>query len=236
MKDLFSFFSRIPVKGDIIRASRQVYLLNWFGFLISLVFFLVFEISKMFLPKLMVSFLTVLSIFAVIGLIHIDGLTDFADGVMKKGDINAKIKALKDVNTGVAGNFLIFVDVLGVFIAVYIFNGTFLNALEFFTVSEMSAKTSMIGGIALFKTPTDGLAAVFKNNYRDWYMPVAIISILPLYLVYGNVIFFSLIGLLISIIIGFIAYKNFGFVNGDSLGAMNEISRIATMWSLCIIL
>jgi len=41
-------------------------------------------------------------------------------------------------------------------------------------------------------------------------------------------------GGVISIIIGLISLKNFSYVSGDSLGAMNEISRVVTMWLMCL--
>ncbi len=236
MKDLFSFFTRIPINGDLERASKQVYLLNVLGFVISLVPFTIYQVTVRFLPKELSSLLTLISMFLIIGLIHLDGLSDFADGIVKKGDRDSKIKALKDVNTGIAGTSFVLFDILAIFLAIYTFHGSFLNSLAFFSVSEISAKTSMLSGLAFFNAPDNGLAHVFKMNYRNWYLPIAIISIAPLFLLIHWLILVSLIGIAIGLLVGYISIRNFGFVNGDAIGAMNEISRAAVMWILCIIL
>jgi cobalamin 5''-phosphate synthase/cobalamin synthase len=236
MRDLLSFFTRIPMKGDIFKAAEQIYLLNLMAFLVSIIIFFIYELSKEYLPALFSSFITLLSIYSFFGLLHLDGLADFSDGMMKNGSTEEKIRALKDVNTGISGTFSSVMIILGLFIAIYSFHGNIIDSLGFFSISEISAKTSMITGIALFRSPEAGLAKIFKDSYKPWYLPVSIFSILPLFLIFHIYLFAIFIGILISLIVGKISMKNFGFVNGDTLGAMNEISRVLTMWSLCFIL
>lgn len=236
MKDLFSFFTRIPIRGDLVRASKQVYLLNLLGFIISLVPFAVYQLTFRFLPRELTPLIVLISIFSITGLIHIDGLSDLADGIVKKGDKESKIKALKDVNTGVAGTMFVLFDLLGIYLAIYTFHGSFLDSLAFFSISEISAKTSMLSGIAFFKAPDLGLSHIFKSNYKSWYFPIGIMTILPFFILFSWSILISLSGILIGLLVGLISVRNFGFVNGDAIGAMNEISRVTTMWILCIIL
>lgn len=236
MKDLLSFFTRIPVKGDLTKAAQQVYLLNLMAFLISILIFLIYDFSRRYIPILFSTLITIFSIYAVFGLLHLDGLADFADGVMKKGSREDKIRALKDVNTGISGTFSVVMIILGLFVAIYSFHGNFLNTLGFFSISEISAKTSMITGIAFFKVPENGLAKIFKDFYKSWYLPFSIVSVMPLFFIFHYYILAIGIGFLVALVIGNVSMNNFGFVNGDSLGSMNEVSRVLTMWLLCIIL
>ena len=56
-----------------------------------------------FLDPLIVSLLVVASIAVITGIHHIDGLADFADGLMTRGTKEKKRKAMKDLSTGSAG-------------------------------------------------------------------------------------------------------------------------------------
>ncbi len=63
-------------------------------------------ILYMRLPPLS-NILAVLALYLTIGLLHLDGLADWADGIMVKGDRERKVRAMKDLNTGIAGVFAV---------------------------------------------------------------------------------------------------------------------------------
>ncbi|MEM0128232.1 MAG: adenosylcobinamide-GDP ribazoletransferase [Thermoplasmatales archaeon] len=234
MKSLLSFFTRLPIDGRIETASSTIYLIGVIALIIGLVPFVMYVVIGRFVPRTVLTLILLLSIYFLTGLLHLDGLADFSDGVMKKGGRDQKVRALKDVNTGVAGIFAVITVLLSEFYAINSLKLSLLGVLTFFVVSEISSKVSMISGLTFFKVPETGLAHEFKKGFKWYYMPLSLIIIAPTAAVFGFQLLNVLAGVIISLIIGEISYHNFGFVNGDSLGAMNEISRAVTMWLICL--
>ncbi|MDP8011815.1 MAG: adenosylcobinamide-GDP ribazoletransferase [Thermoplasmata archaeon] len=234
MLSLISFFTNIPSKGSLENASKETYLLPIIALIISLPSAIVFYFL-FFLPSIIRAVIGILFIYAINGIIHLDGLADFSDGIMVKGPKDKKIKALKDVNTGIAGLFsVLFVILLEIF-SLYSIRISLLNVLSFFIISEFSAKFSMSLGL-INRPQGEGLGAIFQKNFKKWFLVIAILITLPFFLLFHYYYFFSFVGFLISLIISKICKKNFGMVNGDCLGAMNEISRSITMVVLCSVL
>ncbi|MEM0161359.1 MAG: adenosylcobinamide-GDP ribazoletransferase [Thermoplasmata archaeon] len=236
MLDLFGFFTRVPVKGELSRATGQLYFISFLAFLISLVPITVYILSEHFLPHFFTVLFSLISLYLMTGILHLDGLSDFADGVMKKGSIESKIKALKDVNTGTAGVVMIIFVLLTEFIAIDILSYSIFNVIVFFLVSELSAKFSMLGGLLSKKAPESGLAKQFMEHFNINIFIIAILLsflFVPILKIYYLFIF---TGFIVSYIILRISTKNFGFLNGDGLGAMNELARAVTMVILCLAL
>lgn len=234
MFSLLSFFTRIPSGGSLEKASKETYLLPVISLIISIPSALAFYYFY-FLPLPIRALLGIFMIYLINGVIHLDGLADFSDGIMVKGSVEKKLKALKDVNTGIAGLVSVIFVIFTEFFSLYSIKINFFNVLAFFLISEFSAKFSMIGGL-LNKPVGEGLGSLFQSNFKKYYFVISIIITLPFYFVFHMYYLFSFIGLLISLIISLIAKRNFGMVNGDALGAMNEISRALTMVILCTVL
>ncbi len=236
MLDLLGFFTRVPVKGALNRATGQLYFISFLAFLISLVPITVYLLSEHFLPHLLTVLFSLLALYLMTGILHLDGLSDFADGVMKKGTIESKIKALKDVNTGTAGVVMIIFVLLAEFIAIAVLNYSIFNVIVFFLVSELSAKFSMLGGLLSKKAPETGLAKQFMEHFNINMFIIAILLsflFIPILKIYY---LFAFTGFIVSYIILRISLKNFGFLNGDGLGTMNELARVITMVILCSVL
>jgi len=233
MRTLLSFFTRIPVGGSEEHPGK-LYLLIIVAAIISLFPVAIFLLTYRFLPRTLVSILSIISIYGVTGLIHVDGLADFSDGIMKKGTREEKVKAMKDVNTGIAGIFSVVLVLLGEFYAISTIRISLFSILSFFLVSEISAKFSMLVGLTVFKAPDAGLAHDFKLGTKKYDAPIFLLISLPIIMISWKIWLDVFAGGVISIIIGLISLKNFSYVSGDSLGAMNEISRVVTMWLMCL--
>jgi len=232
MLSLISFFTNIPSKGTLEKASKEVFLLPLIALIISLPAAFIFYYLY-FIPLMLRAIMGIFIIYAINGLLHLDGLADFSDGIMVKGSREKKIKALKDINTGIAGSFsVIFVLLIEIF-SLYSIKISLINVLSFFIISEFSSKFSMLSGL-LNKAQGEGLGAIFQKNFKKWFLVIAILITIPFFFLFKFNYLFSFTGFIISIIISLICKKNFGMVNGDCLGAMNEISRAITMVILCL--
>jgi adenosylcobinamide-GDP ribazoletransferase len=242
MKNVLSFLTRIPIKStDIEDAAYNQYLFPLVGMIIGFIASITGIISMRFFSKEIGALFTILSIYFVTGLIHLDGLSDFSDGLMASGSKQKKISAMKDVSIGIGGIFSVVFVLLTSFFVIsdlgemvttagrheYIFMYQFGCVV---IMSEVSAKLSMNTCIVLGREMSDGIGSLFINNstVRKYCVAVAL-SVLVGIVLTGFYFIVVLTGLATAIVVVNIAHKNFGSVNGDALGASNEISRTVTL-------
>jgi adenosylcobinamide-GDP ribazoletransferase len=189
--------------------------------------------------------------FAVLQLLsrflHLDGLSDLGDGMVCGGDAERRMKAVKDSQTGAGGVGYVLVFSLLTFAALGSLWGAALFLLPL--VAEIMNKNAVVlcayGGKA-----REGLGNMFVSNTKGGQAAAsALISLvisLVLMAVLGTLLFtewswggwghMSLVTIAawtVSIMVGLgmsrLAERNFGAVNGDVLGATNEICRPLTL-------
>ncbi|WP_456365873.1 adenosylcobinamide-GDP ribazoletransferase [Thermococcus sp.] len=227
MKNILPFLTRIPVKGDFEKARDEL----WAFPLVALVSSAL-PVIVLCLKLPLASLLAVLALYFTIGLLHLDGLADWADGIMVKGDRERKIKAMKDLNTGIAGVFAV---VMVLFLQVYS-----LPLAPFYSIylAELNSKFAMLLGLATKRPLGQGLGAYFMGGmgkkqlaagailYALLYFPVALLD--PSTLA-------GLAGLLFGAYVIKLSLGNFGGINGDCLGAIAEITRTGTLLVLAFV-
>ncbi|RLG37880.1 MAG: adenosylcobinamide-GDP ribazoletransferase [Candidatus Alkanophagales archaeon] len=251
MRDLIAFSTRLPVRGgDVVRAAEQNFLYPVLAVLISVLVAAVSFPSFLLRPEI-ASLLTLLFLYATTGLMHLDGLADFFDGLLAGGSVERKVRAMKDESVGAAGVFAVFVVLLAEFVAFSSLGASISNAtsrtaafFSFFAallVAEASAKLGMTTCIfagrfvkkAAPPAVAPGLGALFvakltPQKYAGSVTVSAAIatSLLPLC---GGKAFLILLGAPVAILVARAAAKNFGGVSGDVMGATNEIARACTL-------
>lgn len=226
MKNLIPFFTRIPIEGDLDKARDEIWLLPFLAIITA------------FLPSLILYFdfplrglLSVLALYSITGLIHIDGLADFADGVMAKGSREKKIKAMRDAAVGTAGIFaLVSILLLQVFI---------LNILPFWAllISEINSKMSMLVMLSFKKPLGNGLGSYFMRamTVKKLFLSIVIyIIFMAVFFTFYKESVISTISLLVPFYIAKISLKNFGGINGDCIGASAELTRVLSLYILLI--
>ncbi|MBE6518173.1 MAG: hypothetical protein E7Z70_01345 [Thermoplasmata archaeon] len=180
--------------------------------------------------------------------LHFDGLTDFGDGMIVSGEQSDHIRALKDTLVGAGGIGVALITVLCSF-ACYTMYDARASAILLLPAVEILVKNAMVVA-ASFGKPGNGMAArqVEKTTGKSAVLGciVTIAAVLLLFVVTGSILMlvpasFSwegmlmlwappiVAGFIVSIIVGFImartANRVFGMVNGDILGATNEVAR-----------
>jgi adenosylcobinamide-GDP ribazoletransferase len=221
MRNLFPFFTRLPLTGDLDRTRNEIWLLPLLGiitaFLPSLILYFDFPVKGLF---------SVLTLYFIIGLVHIDGLADFADGIMVKGSREDKIRAMKDAAVGIAGVFTLVVILL-----LQIFT---LNILPFWAllVSEINSKMS-IPVMLYFKKPLgNGLGSYFMKVMTTGKLFLSIviyIILISMFFSFYNESVISILSLLMPFCIARISVRNFGGINGDCIGASAELTRALSL-------
>ncbi|MEW6070823.1 MAG: adenosylcobinamide-GDP ribazoletransferase, partial [Candidatus Thermoplasmatota archaeon] len=210
--------------------------------IIGFVSYLVSCVAFSFFTPEIGAIVTVIALYTITGLMHLDALSDFADGVMAKGERTKKITAMKDVNTGIAGIFSILIILILTFYSVKLLGASTGSKIIFgyeipryrlgsaLIVSELSAKLSMNTCILLGRKIHHGIGAIFIEHSSIAKYCIATALAIGIGFLLVNLYFVVvLVGVTVGVIVVGIANKNFGGVSGDVVGASNELARIATL-------
>ncbi|TAJ44196.1 adenosylcobinamide-GDP ribazoletransferase [Methanofollis fontis] len=163
---------------------------------------------------------------------HFDGLLDLGDGLMAHGSREKRIAALTDRQIGaggVAAGILITICAIAGLVEVWSIPLVILTA-------EVCAKLAMAWITALGAPFHDGIHAYLHGFARPFFVPLAILPVLPLLLLVSPLSLGKAIlatGIVVLILMG-TARRLFGGVNGDVAGASNEIVRAAVIIALAL--
>lgn len=197
-----------------------------------------------------------LTVYAGSKFIHFDGLTDFGDGMIVSGQREDHVRALKDTLVG-AGGIGVALAVTITTVAVYSLGG-YTALLIAAPLTEVLVKNAMVVAAA-FGKPGNGMAGrqVAMTTMGSAVKAIVVSIVCGAVMIVlasfasdlsWNVdlsdqmcsgVLMLIVGLIVSWIVGYamasVANRNFGMVNGDILGATNEICRPAVMFVMLIV-
>ena len=244
MRAIIAFLTRIPIPAGKELRIEEVAALSYLFPLVALIIAIPLTIIAILLFRVvspaMAALLTLVSLYLITGLMHLDGLADFFDGLMAGGSREQRIKAMKDEKIGIAGLFATFVVLMLNFIAI---KEIMVHDFSYpvFIIAELAAKlsmnTCMLAG-KRFQSDTDtgwGMGVLFIKSctLRGYLIALAcsllLASIPPISRAYPLRVFSLFIGIMVAIIISYIGGSKFGRVSGDMMGASNEIARTAVL-------
>lgn len=226
-----SFLTIFPTKSyDLQTVAKYMYIFPIIGLVIGSAIGLAGYGISFYLDPMIVSLLVVVLIAIVTGIHHTDGLADFADGLMTKGDVAKKLQSMKDVTTGSAGIVSIVLYLVGLIITLSTVTGFAL--LQAVLLGEALAKFSMVFMASFGKSASLGSNSPFIKlmNDKKKLLLAAGFTLAPLYILSGNIgflVFGTVIG--VSLLVLAISNKNFGGITGDVMGATNDICRLASI-------
>ncbi|MBL7001977.1 MAG: adenosylcobinamide-GDP ribazoletransferase [Nitrosopumilus sp.] len=231
ISSVFSFLTIFPSSNATLEnIAKYMYIFPIVGIAIGLLIgSLGFGLS-FFLDPLLVSLLVVASIAIVTGIHHADGLADFADGLMVKGNKDKKLKAMKDLSTGSAGIVAIVLYLIGLIMTISLTNG--FDLFKAILISEILAKFSMVLMASLGNSASLGSNSPFVKIMKDKKKLSAafIIMLIPVAVI-GETTGLVMLGVTIALTIFLLAIstRSFGGITGDVLGATNEFTRLASL-------
>jgi adenosylcobinamide-GDP ribazoletransferase len=179
--------------------------------------------------------LTLVALYALTGFIHLDGLADVGDGLLKHGTMQERLRVIKDPYIGVGGIAFCVLSFLLLFSAVASIKTTAL--LPALITGEVAAKLSMVEVASLGKATHQGLGSRFTENSGLLTLLVALILAALV-----AVLCFGVRGLLIllpplAISLGLVKLANmaFGGINGDVIGSSNELGRLTALIAISLL-
>jgi len=173
-------------------------------------------------------------ILLISGAHHFDGLLDLGDGLMAHGDREKRVRALTDRQVGAGG------IAAGIAVTILLFAGLQVSAsiVVAVIIGEVCAKFSM-AFLTAYGTPfRQGMHSYLHQFSRPYFPLIAALFCIPL--VFLPVSPLKLAGAAITMVVCplilFIVSKRlFGGINGDIVGASNEITRALVIITVALI-
>ncbi len=173
-------------------------------------------------------------LFLLTGCNHLDGLMDLGDGLMAHGGREKRIRALTDRQIGTGG--------VALALSVTLLSFASLAASPCLpcalVVAEVGAKFSM-AFLSTFGRPfRNGLHSSIQGLSRPWFPPLAACLCIPLVLLPvapAALAVAALIMVASPAILLRVSGRLFGGVNGDVVGAGNEITRALILAAICLV-
>jgi adenosylcobinamide-GDP ribazoletransferase len=165
---------------------------------------------------------------------HFDGLIDLGDGLMAHGDREKRIRALTDKYAGAGG------IAAGLVVTLLLFAGLAGAASIAWAIiaGEVCAKFSM-AFLTAYGTPFKGGMQKYLHDHSKPYFPfISILLCLPLLLLpltTAQIAGAAAAAIACPAILLAIADRLFGGVNGDVVGASNEITRACVVLVIALL-
>jgi adenosylcobinamide-GDP ribazoletransferase len=233
LQSLLQFTTVLPLgrPADLIYFARRSYVYPLAGYVTGgIAALLVFWIPD---PAIAAAIGLAL-LFLLSGCNHLDGLLDFGDGIMAHGSRERRVTALTDRSLG-SGAFA-----FGISFSLISFAGLYGQSQIWAALiaSEVGAKFSMAFLTAYGQPFHEGLHSFFYSHARPYYPFIGFLFCLPLVLLPFSPAQLSAMGIAMiasPLVLLFLARRLFGGVNGDVVGASNEISRAVILLVLALV-
>lgn len=237
---VLSFLTILPVGGRPMQeAADHIHLFPVAGLLIGIVVGGAAWVASPYVDPLIVGVAVAAGLAILTGMHHIDGLADFADGLMARGTAQNGISAMRDTSVGTAGVSSVVLCTTCVVAAISATEGVGLFLAV--VVSEVAAKYSMVLAAFLGRAASQGSGAIFCGATSRgrmalattmWAVPVLAMAVLIYpdhYAVARLAILPMAAAAVVACMIVAVSRRRFGGVTGDVLGATNEICRAASL-------
>jgi len=230
---LLQFTTILPLgkPQDFEGFARHSYLYPLAGYLIGIL---------VALPVYFITDSTIAAAVAIAGVIlvsganHFDGLLDFGDGLMAHGDREKRIRALTDRQVGAGG------VAMGLVITLLLFAGLQASPsiIAAVIIGEVCAKFSM-AFLTAYGTPfREGIHSYLHTYTRQYFpfvslalcIPLIFLPVKPFALATAGVVM-----ILCPLVLLGISNHLFGGVNGDVVGASNEITRALVIVAMVLV-
>ncbi|MCL2032702.1 MAG: adenosylcobinamide-GDP ribazoletransferase [Methanomassiliicoccaceae archaeon] len=263
IKGVISFFTlfKLNVGGKEINAmNKNLYLIPIAGLIIGLIASVIGVVFvDLIRAEAMVAVAILATIYILSKFLHFDGLVDFGDGMVASGDKEDCVKALKDTRIGAGGLGIALIVVIATISAISGIWAAFLLAAVI-VITEVFVKNAIVAAAA-FGEPGTGMASeqVRNANFQTLLMSTIVSAGFAFagYLIMGLIessagvsgmwtsvpmISAALLiagaavsSIFVGWLVAYLSNKKFGFVNGDVLGAANEISRVMILFVALLI-
>jgi adenosylcobinamide-GDP ribazoletransferase len=189
-------------------------------------------VTSYFLPSLICGFLVLVTLQLLTGFHHLDGLLDFSDAAMARGDTKRRLEVMHDMYTGAAAMASGVIVLLLSGLCFGMFSG--LEILKVAVVAELLAKESMVlvayfGKLPAYKGMGYFVVESMKNQHLKMVGSLVLCAAVCFVLV-GIWFVVPLAGMVVAMaLLTSYSNKTLECVTGDVMGATNEIVRMVAL-------
>lgn len=172
----------------------------------------------------------VLAVALLTGINHLDGLTDFADGLAVHGTESDRVAAMRDSSVGVGGLLAGGLVLLGLFAVGWELTELGRRSVGVIVAAEVAAKLAMLVVLVEGTPRHEGLGSALAEFATRRSLAVGVVLVVPAMAVTwpspaGAVALAS--GVAVAVGVERLARTRLGGTSGDVVGATNEVSRLA---------
>ena len=235
LRGAIGFLTRIPVRAGEAEWEafrRTAYSIPLVGYLIGALAGVAFFLPVQ-PPTTVAAYLV--AIYLVSGITHADGLADVGDAMAVHGDRERRLAVLKDSATGVGGTLALSTTLLVLTLGALAFAGVnSMTAFRLAVAAEVGAKLGMVLVISYGRPAHEGLGSQLVGTLDHRAFGGALLVSLP-------VLAFAPPGATMALVGAFVAgplvglamltwgHRALGGVNGDVIGATNDIARAVAL-------
>lgn len=208
--------------------SQSVKFFPWVGLLLGCLAAILGNLLSHVFPVWPTSALLVIAMASVSGGLHLDGLSDAADGLMSSRPRERILEIMRDSHVGVMGVLVIVGDLLIRFACLASLSHEAL--WKVLLLAPVAGRSSLIIGMAVlpYVRTEGGLGTLFYQT-RSW--KTGLLAVFFLLLLSGIVaggigIWAGLTAILGVLALSFHCYRKIGGATGDTLGASCEIAEV----------
>lgn len=225
-----SFFTRIPfvkVNFDEEVFAKSVKWAPIVGLIIGSFLYLISFVLQDF-DTIVANIIIIIFYIVITGGLHLDGLSDTADGIFSGRDKERILEIMRDSRVGTFG-----VLSLGIWIAAMLIILSFVprEALIIFPVVGKSAP--IISAYFSKYIRTEGLGKIFASNCKTLELSFALIISCGISLILGAI---GIASNLIALLIVYLTTRHFkkilGGITGDTMGFVCEVSQVVFLFSI----
>jgi adenosylcobinamide-GDP ribazoletransferase len=254
-RDLFGLLTRIRLPGsafDINSAARQQHLFPLIGLVVGLLLTVACLTMNYALEggeSAIAAGLLLVLMYALTGIMHTEGLADFADGMMANGTPARKREVMKDPRSGVAAVLAVAMFVLLLFALASRMCARADHSLDLwplpwgvpfafgFVLAEVGGKMAMNFSMAMGPSSHGGMGTVFvQNASAGRFMAALAMAMIISFFFAGLLSVIVFVGVAGGAAVTALARRHFGGVSGDVFGAANEIGRLSVLLTWVLVL
>jgi adenosylcobinamide-GDP ribazoletransferase len=231
LKSILGFLTIIPVNGahGLREVARSAWLFPAVGLLLGLAAGFAGQLLSLVLPWSIASVASLFALLLLTGFHHLDGLLDFGDALLVRGTYAQRRRVMHSPGIG-AGAFGLGAMVI---LITYLALAQSQNLITALIIAESSAKFSMLltafFGVPPWKGMGNNFVLVVKEDKRILLLGFVLYLLLVGPLAQAKMPFILLVVFIFPFLIARFSRALIGGVNGDVLGATNEISRMLVL-------
>lgn len=219
----------IPIDFDKDNLRRSMFFFPFVGMLIGFISFVVYSLF-FYINREVAAVFSLLSLIIITGGLHLDGVSDTADGFFSNKNKEEMLEIMQDSHVGAFGVISLIIILLLKYVLISNMGENILHIMVFSLGNSRLCQAHKV--FAKRSARPDGMGNMFAlSEPMPYILTGSAIYLLILAMVNIKYLITFIITFLFSELISLYSYKKIDGITGDVLGATAEISEVVSMIS-----